>query len=71
MTDTVVESPPVHLSKIDRLFADRPEVQASIIKARTERKLSFQQIAQVLSTDPDVSISDGAVKGWLNRNGIS
>lgn len=57
-------------SKVDQYFADRPEVLESIIKARTERKLSYKQIAKVLSSEDGVQIGEGSVKNWLQAKGI-
>jgi len=61
---------PVVLNKIDHYFGERPDVLASIIKAR-KRKLSYGQIAKVLSKGLPAgeSIKDQAVKGWLEKNG--
>lgn len=56
--------------KVDVLFGDRPQVQESIIRARTERKLSYGDIAKALSADPTIQISDGAIKSWLDQKGI-
>jgi hypothetical protein len=56
--------------KVELLFGDRPAVLESIRKARVERRLSYQQIATTLCAFGDVSLSDAAVKNWLNRQGI-
>lgn len=47
------------------LFKDRPEVLASIRAARA-RGLSFDRIAELLST-AEAPISGGAIKNWLKR----
>ena len=57
-------------SKIDKLFGERPQVLESIIKARKERNLSYTEIAKVLSSDPEISVSDTSVKNWLDKKGI-
>jgi hypothetical protein len=56
--------------KVDQLFGDRPAVLASIKRARSDRSLSFAQIATALSTEDGVTVSASAVKNWLNRQGI-
>lgn len=55
--------------RVEQLFADRPEVLASIIRARRERGLSFGQIAEALSTE-DATITAGPVQKWLERQGV-
>lgn len=55
---------------IDELYADRPKVLESIRRARQERKLSYRQIAKVLSTD-GAMVSAGAVQNWLGKQGIA
>lgn len=55
--------------KIVALFGDRPDVLDAIVRARRDRKLSYQQIAKVLSADGE-PISAGAVQSWLSRQGI-
>lgn len=57
-------------NKIEHFFGDRPQVLDSIVTARKERKLSYRQIAVILSKDPNVSIHEGTVKLWLDRKGI-
>jgi hypothetical protein len=58
-------------NKIDGYFSDRPEVLEAIKRARKDRKLSYAVIANTLSTEADVYVSEGAVKTWLSRNGIA
>lgn len=57
-------------SRVEFLFGNRPDVLASIERARRDRKLSYRQIAKVLSAD-GASISEGAIQGWLNKRGIN
>jgi hypothetical protein len=57
-------------TKVEMLFGDRPAVLASIKRARTERSLSFAQIATALSAEDGATVSAAAVKNWLNRQGI-
>jgi transposase len=59
------------VSKMDYFFGDRPEVLEAVIRARRDRKLTHKQIAEALSKDPKVEISDRAVGTWLQRKGIS
>lgn len=59
------------MQKVDAYFENRPEVKEAIRRARVERKLSFKQIALILSKDPNVQIGEGSVKNWLQRQGIS
>lgn len=56
-------------SRVMFLYGDRPEVLDAIRRARLERKLSFSQIARVLSSEGN-KISDGAVQTWLRSQGI-
>lgn len=62
---------PAKLTGVERIFGDRPEVLEAIKSARRDRKLSYQTIATTLSTEADISISDGAVRNWLSKNGIT
>lgn len=55
--------------RVVALFGDRPDVLDAIRRARTDRKLSYAQIAKVLSADGE-PLSEGAVKSWLTRQGI-
>lgn len=55
--------------RVVALFGDRPDVLDAIRRARLDRKLSYAQIAKVLSADGE-PISEGAVKSWLSRQGI-
>lgn len=55
--------------KVIQLYGDRPEVLDAIRRARSERHLSFKQIAVYLSANGP-SISEGAVQTWLNKQGI-
>lgn len=57
-------------SKIEILFGERPEVLDSIRRARRERKLSYAQIARVLTRESGTRITDGVVSGWLATQGI-
>lgn len=57
--------------RVHELFGDRPEVIEAIIRARRDRKLSYGHIAETLNRDPDIHISEGAVKSFLKREGIS
>jgi ribosome-binding protein aMBF1 (putative translation factor) len=56
--------------KIDALYGERPEVLDAIRSARRDKHLSYEQIAEALSTAGD-SITDGAVSKWLKREGIA
>lgn len=58
------------LTKCETIFADRPEVLESIRKAYA-RKLSYEQIANVLNQDETLTetIGDGAVRKYLQRVG--
>lgn len=58
-------------TKVDHYFGDRPDVLDSIRRARQERHLSYKTIAQVLSQEDGVHLSDGAVKNWLSKQGIA
>ena len=55
--------------KIVELFGDQPEVLDAIVKARTERGLSYRVIAEVLSKG-EHEVSDGAVQNYLRARGI-
>lgn len=55
-------------TKCEQIFADRPEVLESIRKAY-RRKLSFKQIADILSANTDLQIGEGAVRKYLQRVG--
>jgi hypothetical protein len=55
--------------KIPQLFADRPDVLEGIRQAR-RRGVSPRSIAQALSSD-GIYVSEGAVRGWLNKQGIT
>lgn len=57
-------------TSIDMYYKDRPAVLESIVKARVENKLSFRDIAVILSRPDDFSISPGSVKLWLQKRGI-
>jgi len=54
--------------RIDYLFGDRPAVLEAIKRARYQRKLSHQQIADLIST-PEAKVSSAAVQNWLKVNG--
>jgi hypothetical protein len=56
--------------KVDVLYGDRPEVLDAIRSARRDKHLSFEQIAEALSSG-GASITDGAVSKWLKREGIA
>lgn len=56
--------------RIVKLFGDRPEVLESIRKAYTERKLSPQHIAKVLSRAENQTVSKSAVVHWLEKEGL-
>lgn len=55
--------------KVLVLFGDRPDVLEAIIRARRDRRLSFAQIATVLS-DEGKSVSSAAVAKWLAAEGV-
>ena len=55
--------------KIVEVFGDQPEVLDAIVAARTERGLSFQVIADVISKTGH-TISDGAVQNFLRSRGV-
>ena len=63
------ETPPAmnasHVLKIDKVFGDRPEVKASILRMRA-RGDSADYIADVL-TKAGHPISGKGVTSWLNR----
>lgn len=56
--------------KVEAVFGDRPEVLESIRRARSERGVSFEQIALILSEEGH-RISAGAVRNWLRGEGIN
>lgn len=56
-------------TRIEMLYGDRPDVLDAIRRARAERRLSFRQISQVLSSEGE-SISEGSVQKWLRSQGI-
>jgi len=56
--------------KIALEFADRPEVLESIRRARTDRGLSYEHIAKILSEE-GTFFSRAAVRSWLLSEGIS
>lgn len=56
-------------TKCEEIFADRPEVLDSIRKAHYRRKLSYKQIADILSKNSDIQIGDGAVRNYLLKVG--
>lgn len=57
--------------RVKELFGDRPEVIEAIIRARRDRRLSYAHIADTLNQEPGISISEGAVKLFLRREGVS
>lgn len=57
--------------RILQLFEDRPAVLDSIRSARRDRHLSFNQIAERLTTSGEEPVSSAAVKAWLKRQGIT
>jgi hypothetical protein len=57
--------------RVQFLFGGRPAVLEAIVVARRDRKLSYSQIAKLLSRDkPGVTVSSGSVKNWLEGRGI-
>ena len=57
-------------TKVELYWGDQPEVKEAIIKARVENKLSYRRIAQLLSQEEDKVISSGAVRNWLEQQGV-
>jgi hypothetical protein len=58
-------------TKIGTLFHNRPQVLEEIIKCRKIKLFSYSEIASLLSTEDGVEISAGAVKSWLQKQGVS
>jgi hypothetical protein len=57
-------------SKVDQFFGDQPDVLEAIVVARRDKKLTFAQIAKILSKASGQYISGGSVSGWLSKRGI-
>lgn len=65
------EQPGGRPNKVERTYADRPEVLESIVRARRDRRLSVRQIADTLSkNDPLHNFSEGAVRSFLIKRGV-
>lgn len=58
------------VGKIEKLFGERPQVLDSIVRARVDRKLSFQHISDLLSSEGE-SVSPESVKNWLRKKNIT
>jgi non-ribosomal peptide synthetase component E (peptide arylation enzyme) len=57
-----------HMTKIDQLFGDRPEVLEAIAVAYRDKKLSARSIADILSTEQP--IGKNSVENWLKKQGL-
>lgn len=55
--------------RVDELFGDRPDILDAIRVARSERKVSFQFIADILSKEGE-TVSGTAVQNWLRGQGV-
>ena len=69
--DNATTIPSGRHGRVIQLFGDRPEVLASIKKARVERKLSFRQISKTLTSATGETVSRSAVENYLLKEGIS
>lgn len=61
------------LTKLEKLYAEKdPDVLDAVVVARVENHLSFDHIAQMINgLDPSANISEGAIKNYLNKQGVS
>jgi hypothetical protein len=57
--------------KVLQLFGDRPEALQSILRARSEKKLSWAQISKIIVATENVYISPGALQNWCLKQGVT
>jgi len=66
--NTLTEETPERALRIERLFADRPQILEAVLDAR-DRGISVGRITTTLNTTANVNLSEGAVRNYLRRHG--